>query len=204
MWQPGRPEGPEGRPAGGGTAWWTAGRPAAEPGTRYHLRQRTAERPLDFFVEDERANPVVRVTGALPHPREILVFQDVDGRELYRTARPSRPLVPAVDLRRPDGFTAAIVHDAMLSPVRDRWRIDVPGGDGMVAAGSILQHEYALLRRGRTVATVSKAGVRRRDAYTVTVAGGVDVPLALAVAVILDLMSHHHGAAATPFPGGAP
>lgn len=170
-------------------------------GARYVLRQRTVDRPLDFFVEDEGGEGVVRVTGALPHPRECLVFQDARGRELYRTARPAGPLLAAMELRRPDGSTAAVVHNALLSPVRDRWRIDVPGEGGMVATGSVLQHEYTLRRGDTVVASVSKGGVHRRDAYGVTVAGGADAPLVLAVAVVVELLSHRVQPATPPGEG---
>jgi uncharacterized protein YxjI len=158
-------------------------------GTWYTLRQRTPARPLDYFIQNGRGEEVIRVTGALPHPRDTLVFEDTAGRELYRTAAPAGSAA-TMDVRRPDGSVAATVHDAILSPVRDRWRIDVPGGEGMVAAGSLLQHEYALRRGAHTIAVVSKTWVPRRDSYGVMVDDAADLPLVLAVAAVLDLMAH--------------
>lgn len=159
-------------------------------GVWYTLRQRTSSRPLDYFIQNGRGEAVIRVTGLLPHPRDTLVFQDTAGRELYRTAASAGSAPATMDIRRPDGSVAATVHDAFLSPVRDRWRIDVPGGEGMVAAGSLLQHEYALRRGADTIAVVSKTWVPRRDGYGVMVDDAEDLPLVLAVAVVLDLMAH--------------
>jgi uncharacterized protein YxjI len=159
-------------------------------GTWYMLQQRTSSWPLDSFIKDGRGEGIIRVTGAPPHPRDTLVFQDAAGVELYRTAAHAGASPARVDLVRPDGSVAATVHDAILSPVRDRWQIDVPGGEGLVAAGSLLQHEYALRRGGDTIAVVSKTWVPRRDTYGVMVHDAADLPLVLAVAVVLDLLAH--------------
>jgi uncharacterized protein YxjI len=171
------------------TARRAAGAATADgPGVWYTLRQRTPFLPLDYFIQNGRGEAVIHVSGA--PPRDTLVFQDTAGRELYRTAAPAGPSPATMDVRRPDGSVAATVHNAILSPVRDRWRVDVPGGEGMVAAGSLLQHEYALRRGADTIAVISKTWVPRRDSYGVMVNDGADLPLVLAVAVVLDLMAH--------------
>jgi uncharacterized protein YxjI len=160
-------------------------------GAWYTLRQRTPHSPLDYVIQNRRGEGVIRVTGVLPHPRDALLFQDADGLELYRTAAPAGTSPAMLDICRPDGSVAATVHNAILSPVRDRWRIDVPGDVGMVAAGSVLHHEYALRRGGDTIAVASKNWVPRRDTYGVMVDDAADLPLVLTVAVVLDLMAHH-------------
>jgi uncharacterized protein YxjI len=166
-------------------------------GAWYTLRQQTPSCPPDYFIQDARGDAVVRVTSVPPHARDTLVFRDPSGTELYRTAAPAGSSL-AVDVRRPDGSVAATVQNAMLSPVRDRWRIEVPGGEGMVAAGNLLHHEYALRRGSDTVAVVSKTWVPRRDSYGVMVHEAADLPLVLAVAVVLDLMVHRACTAARP------
>lgn len=173
-----------------------AARRAAGPATAgglgawYTLQQRTPFAPLDYFIQDRRGEGVIRVTGALPRPRDALVFQDAAGLELYRTDAPAGSSPPMIDIFHPDGSVAATVHNAILSPVRDRWRIDVPGEEGMVAAGSVLHHEYALRRGGDTIAMASKSSVPRRGTYGVLVDDAANLQLVLAVAVVLDLMAH--------------
>jgi uncharacterized protein YxjI len=167
-------------------------------GAWYILHQRTSSsRPLDCFIKNGLGEEIIHITGA-PHPRDTLVFQDRTGRELYRTAPPDGSSPAGMDILRPDGTVAATVHNAIFSPVRDRWQIDVPGGESMVAAGSLLQHEYALRRGGDTIAVVSKTWVPRRDTYGVMVDDAADLPLVLAVAVVLDLLAHR---ASTDRPG---
>lgn len=162
-------------------------------GTWYTLRQRTPSCPPDYFIQNGHGEEVIRVTSVSPHTRDILVFRDPSGLELYRTAAPDGSASATMDIRRLDGSVAATVHNAMLSPVRDRWRIEVPGGESMVASGNLLHHEYALRRGGDTIAVVSKTWVPRRDTYGVMVHDAADLPLVAAVAVVLDLMAHRAG-----------
>lgn len=159
-------------------------------GTWYTLRQRTTSCPADYVIQNGRGEGIMHVTCAPPRPQDTLVFLDADGRELYRTAAPASASPARMDIVRPDGTVAAAVHNALLSPVRDRWRIDVPGAEGMVAAGSVLQHEFVLRRGGDTVAVASKTRVPRRDTYGVRLDDAADPPLALAVVVVLDLLAH--------------
>ncbi|HEX6038677.1 hypothetical protein [Longimicrobium sp.] len=156
-------------------------------GTRYILRQ-NGEGSGKVRVEGPRGELVLRLVGGQsPGP---VAFLDPAGRALYFSARRAGPAPPTMDLRRPDGLTAAIVHNALLSPVRDRWRIDLPGDKGMVAVGSVLQHEYTLWRGDRVIARTSKTGLGVRDACEVVVADGVDAPFVLAVVVVIDLLAH--------------
>jgi uncharacterized protein YxjI len=51
--------------------------------------------------------------------------------------------------------------------LRDRWSIDVPGGQDLSAVGNSLDHEYRIERGRQPVATVSKVSFRIRDSYGV-------------------------------------
>ncbi|HYR08837.1 MAG TPA: hypothetical protein VEQ60_13735 [Longimicrobium sp.] len=174
---------------GVGTATLRAA-PVGGLGAWYTVRQQTPSCPPDYFIQNGRGEEVIRVTCVPPHTRDTLVFRDPSGIELYRTAAPAGSSVAMMEVRRPDGSVAATVHNAMLSPVWDRWRIEVPGGEGMVAAGNLLHHEYALRRGVDTIAVVSKTWVPRRDTYGVMVHDPANLPLVLAVAVVLDLLVH--------------
>jgi uncharacterized protein YxjI len=170
--------------------------PAAAPrlGTRFTVRQRLFALGDDYWVEDEQGRKAVQVDGKLLRLRDTLVIRGADGEELYRVTARVADVRETMDVRRPDGSTAAVVHNALFSPLRDRWKIEVPGGEGMVAAGNILQHEYTLRRGGRIpVAVVSKRWLRLRDTYGVEVADDADAPLVLAIAIVIDQMAHESG-----------
>ena len=66
---------------------------------------------------------------------------------------------------------------------------DAAPGD-LDATGDFLDREYELTRDGRPVATVSKAFFSLSDSYGVEIADGEDDVLLLAVAVVIDQVSH--------------
>ena len=88
------------------------------------------------------------------------------------------------------GETAAKVHNALITPLRDRWQIDVPGGQDLSTQGNIVNHEYDIERDRQRVATVSKKWFRVRDSYGVEVTPGEDAALLLAITVVIDMMAH--------------
>ena len=84
----------------------------------------------------------------------------------------------------------AKVHKALITPLRERWKVDVADGTEMEVQGNILDHEYDLDVDGRKIAEVSKKWFRVRDTYGVQIAPAADTVLVLAVAVALDIMGH--------------
>jgi uncharacterized protein YxjI len=51
-----------------------------------------------------------------------------------------------------DGRTVATVRKALVSPLRERFSIDVEGGQDMEAKGNIVDHEYKIERDGDEIA----------------------------------------------------
>ena len=87
------------------------------------------------------------------------------------------------------GATVATVKKALITPLRDRFTIDVEGGEDMEAKGNIVDHEYKIERDGDKVAEVSKQWFRVRDTYGIEIAPGQDDALILAVTVCIDEMA---------------
>jgi uncharacterized protein YxjI len=94
-----------------------------------------------------------------------------------------------MDVER-EGDTVATVKKALISPLRERFEINVHDGADMEAKGNIVDHEYKIERGGDKIAEVSKRWFRVRDTYGIEIAPGQDVPLILAVTVCIDRMSH--------------
>jgi uncharacterized protein YxjI len=89
-----------------------------------------------------------------------------------------------------NGKTVATVKKALLTPLRERFSIEVEDGEDMEAKGNIVDHEYEIDRNGDEVVQVSKRWLRMRDTYGIAVAEGQDDALILAVTVCIDQMSH--------------
>jgi uncharacterized protein YxjI len=88
-----------------------------------------------------------------------------------------------------DGDTVATVKKALITPLRDRFAIEVENDDDLSAKGNIVDHEYEIERDGHKVAEISKRWFRIRDTYGIEIAPGQNDALILAATVCIDEMS---------------
>jgi len=88
------------------------------------------------------------------------------------------------------GDTAATVKKAALTPLRERYSVDVRDGGDLRVQGNIVDHEYTIEGDGGKIAEVSKRWFRVRDTYGIEISPGQDDVLLLAVSVCVDRMSH--------------
>ena len=85
----------------------------------------------------------------------------------------------------------ATVKKAVITPLRDRFTVELERGGELAVEGNLLDHEYQITRDGIPVANISKRWFRVRDSYGVAVAPGQDDALVLAVTVCVDHLTHH-------------
>ena len=90
----------------------------------------------------------------------------------------------------PDGGRLALVHKALISPLRERWKVDLADDHEWTVQGNIVDHEYEIEDGDRKIAEVSRRWFRVRDTYGVEITPGVDPALVLAVTVAVDTMAH--------------
>jgi uncharacterized protein YxjI len=83
----------------------------------------------------------------------------------------------------------ATVRKALITPLRDRFAIELEEGGELSAKGNIVEHEFKIERDGHAVAEVSKRWFRVRDTYGIEVAPGQDDALILAATVCIDEMA---------------
>jgi uncharacterized protein YxjI len=156
---------------------------------RYKLRQHLISIGEDFSIEDERGNTLYRVDGKVMTIRETFVIEDRAGNEVATIREKKLAIRESMTISR-GGQKLATIRKALFSPLRDKFGIDVEGGEDLEATGNILDHEYEIRRGGATVARVSKSWFSLRDTYGVETAPGEDDVLILAVAVAIDEMAH--------------
>jgi uncharacterized protein YxjI len=121
--------------------------------------------------------------------RQTLIIEDPNGTALMKIQdRPAR-VRDAMEVEDAAGATVATIKKAMISPLRERFTVDLAGGAEMTAQGNITDHEFDIESSGSKVAEVSKKWFRIRDSYGVEVAPGQNAPLILAIAVCIDQMA---------------
>ena len=157
---------------------------------RYQMRQKLISFGDDFWIENEAGDRVLRVDGKALRLRKTLDIEDKDGTQLCRIQTRVLHSRDTMAIERPDGEQMAKVHKAMLTPLRERWKVDVADGTDLEVQGNILDHEYDVEADGHKVAEVSKKWFRVRDTYGVQIAPEADTLLVLAVTVALDIMTH--------------
>lgn len=159
-------------------------------GHRFKMRQRLISIGRDFWIENERGQKVFKVDGKALRVRGTLIFEDAHGRALYKIQERLLRVRDTMTIENAQGGVAARVHNALITPLRDRWQIDIPGGQNLSTQGNILHHEYRIERGRLTVASVSKKWFRVRDTYGVEIAPGEDAALVMAITVVIDMMAH--------------
>jgi uncharacterized protein YxjI len=142
----------------------------------------------DFWIEDEEGQRAFKVDGKALRLRKMLVLEDPSGNELFTVQEKKLHIRDTMDIER-GGDTVARVKKALITPLRERFSIEVEGGDDLEAKGNIVDHEYKIERGGERVAEVSKRWFRIRDTYGIEIAPGQDEALILAATVCIDQMT---------------
>jgi uncharacterized protein YxjI len=142
----------------------------------------------DFWIENESGERAFKVNGKALRVRETLVLEDPSGAELFTVQERKLNVRDTMKIEH-DGDTVATVKKALITPLRDRFSIDLEHGGELSAKGNIVDHEYEIERDGQKVAEVSKRWFRVRETYGIEVAPGENDALILAATVCIDEMS---------------
>jgi len=161
-------------------------------GTKYRMREKMFSIGDDFWIEDDDGERVFKVDGKALRIRDTLVIKDSSGAEVFTVQEKKLHIRDTMDVER-DGHTVARVKKALITPLRERFSIEVTDGEDMEAKGNIVDHEYTISRGGDKIAEVSKRWFRVRDTYGIDIAAGQEDALILAVTVCIDQMTHDVG-----------
>jgi uncharacterized protein YxjI len=153
---------------------------------RYRMRQKIAAIGDDFWIENGRGEKVYKIDGKALRVRQTLIFEDRNGAELLKIQERMLRVKDSMEIEDAHGNKVAMVKKALITPVRERWSVDIPGANDLEVQGNILDHEY---RIGH-VAEVSKKWFRIADSYGIEIAPGQNDALILAVSAVIDMMGH--------------
>jgi uncharacterized protein YxjI len=162
--------------------------------TRYVMREKWLAFGDDSWIEDEAGDRVYRVDGKALRLRKTLKLENLDGDELCKIQERKLRLRDTMEIEAPDGSRLGLIQKALITPLRERFEVEVPGRPELKVRGNILDHEYKIEREGDRIAEVSKKWLRMRDTYGIEIEPGEDELLILAVAIALDAISHDRDA----------
>ncbi len=158
--------------------------------TVYQMRQKLLSIGDDFWIEDNHGNRCFKVNGKAVRVRDTMIFEDANGTELFKIQERMLRVRDTMEIENAGGSNAASVKKAMISPLRERWHVEVAGGSDIKVQGNIVDHEYTLEANGDKVAEVSKRWLRVADTYGVEVQPGQNAALVLAIVAVVDSMAH--------------
>ncbi len=155
--------------------------------TKYQMREKVFSIGDDMWIEDEHGNKAFKVDGKALRVRSTFVLEDASGREVASIQEKMLHIRDTMEIER-GGQRIATIKKALISPLRDHFKIEFDGGGEWNAKGNIVDHEYKIEDGRDDVAEVSKKWFRVRDTYGIEVEPGQDNGLVLAIAVALDEM----------------
>ena len=153
---------------------------------RYQMVQKVMSIGGDSWIDDEDGNHVFKANGKALRVRKTFVLEDPSGKELAKIQEKVVTVRDKMHIER--DVHSATVHKALVG-LRERYKVDVDGGEDLKAHGNFVDHEYEIERDGDTVAAVSKKWFRIRESYGVEVAPDQDDALILAITVSIDAMT---------------
>lgn len=159
------------------------------PPNAYQMRQKMFAIGDDFWIENGAGQRVFKVDGKALRLRKTLVLEDATGVERYKI---QEKLVTIRDTMEIEGATGRIatVKKALISPLRERYEVHFETGAEWKVQGNIVDHQYEIEGPAGKIAEVGKKWFRVRDTYGILVSPGQDDALVLAVAIVVDAMSH--------------
>jgi uncharacterized protein YxjI len=157
---------------------------------RYKIRQKLISIGDDFWIENEKGQKAFKVDGKALRLRKTLEFEDANGRKLARIKERILAIKNTMVIEDAGGRDIATVKKALIAPLRDKWNVNVKGGEDLVVQGNILDLEYTIKQGRRKVAEVSRKWFTITDTYGVDIAEGQNDILILAVAIAVDMMAH--------------
>jgi len=146
----------------------------------------------DFWIETEDGERAFKVNGKALRIRRTFILETPSGEELMKIQEKKLHIRDTMEVER-DGQTVAKVKKALITPLRDRYVVELGDGAELSAKGNIVDHEYEIEHDGEKVAAVSKRWFRVRDTYGIEIARGEDDALILAATVCIDQMSSRRG-----------
>jgi uncharacterized protein YxjI len=142
----------------------------------------------DFWIETDEGERAFKVNGKAVRFRSTFILESPAGDELFKIQEKKLHIRDTMEIER-DGRTVATVTKALITPLRDRFAIELDDGGELGAKGNIVDHEYEIERDGETVAKISKRWFRIRDTYGIEIAPGENDALILAATVCIDEMA---------------
>lgn len=171
-----------------------AGNRRTEPTlARYRLPQNALAVAGTVLVKNDWGEPAFEIDGGTQATEDLVRVRDLRGAaacHIWGSALHSDEPIEIVDA---EASILATVTRVEVSPVRDRFFVQLESGTIWTVEGQVASHEYRVHGPSGEIAEVSRRWFRARQSYGVQVAAGQPDLMVLTVALCLDLITHDSG-----------
>ena len=126
-------------------------------GVKYRMREKMFAIGDDYWIDDESDAHAFKVNGKALRIRDTLVLEDPSGSELFTIQEKKLHIRDTMAIER-DGEVVATIKKALVSPLRDRFSIELRDGEDMEAKGNVVNHD----RRSVEAVVPSSGHLRHR------------------------------------------
>lgn len=139
----------------------------------------------DFIVQDKDEREVFFVDGKAGIPAKADI-QDADGNVVASVRGSLVPIPKRVSIADADGEPVAELKAKAFTPIKARMTLTMADGTTWQVAGEILEKDYTVTAEGSPVLAISQKWLKVRDTYTLDLAEGTSMPIALALLWTVD------------------
>lgn len=140
----------------------------------------------DFQVLDPDTQEQRYLVDGKVGPRPQADVLDASGTLLFSVKGQLLGIPKKMAIHDASGAEVAVLKAKAFSMVKDKMDMHMASGDPWHVEGKLIEKDYTVTSGGRDVVRISQKWLTLRDAYTIDVADGVEVGLALAVVWAID------------------
>jgi len=159
--------------------------PVAEGWTRHVVKSRLGI-GRDFAVLDPTTEEQRWFVDGKAGLRPKAEIQDASGATVYTVTGALIAIPQHLTIADADGNEVASLRAKAFSMVKDKMTLEVSSGEPWTLEGSFIEKNYSVATGGRPIVQITQKWVTVRDSYTLDVADGTDVGLALAILWAVD------------------
>jgi uncharacterized protein YxjI len=159
-------------------------------GPRYRMIRNLTLLIDSFVIQTDEGNEAFVIERTTRQNVEMLTLRDMQHSVRYVIPFDPSPAHLPLDVVGKDGKRVARVTSTPVTPVRDRFSVQIATGGIWEATGEIGNSEYRLTSGEAEIAEVSQRWFLRPGTFGVEVASGSDDALVLAVTAVIDQLAH--------------
>src|SRR3954468_21569181 len=101
---------------------------------RYQMREKMFSIGDDYWIEDDSGHKRYKVDGKALRIRQTFVLENASGQEVAKICEKKLSIRDAMRIER-GGNTVATIRKAMISPLRDKYKIELESGGELIVKG---------------------------------------------------------------------